>query len=312
MQINLDEILKKRDMEDILNFGVVVVDKPKGPTSHQVSAWTRKILNIPKAGHAGTLDPNVTGVLPVGLKKATKIINIIHREPKEYVVLMVLHKDVKKESLEKVINKNIGEISQLPPVRSAVKRRVRKRHIHSISLLETDNRRVLFKVRCEAGTYIRTLCKDVGKSLGVGAHMEELRRINTGPFFEKDAIILQDLLDGYVYWKENDDLSLLKKVIFPGEKIVENLPKIRIKDSAVDAIAHGADLYAAGVLEFDSEIIKGNIVAVITESQELVGIGNAHLDTEELAHVEKGAVVNMKKIMIERGKYPSYWKKSNR
>jgi len=100
--------------------------------------------------------------------------------------------------------------------------------------------------------------------------------------------------------------------VHPGEKILESLPKIKIKDSAVDAIAHGADLYASGVLEFDSTITKGDIVGILTESLELVGIGNAHLDTDELSHIEKGVVVNVKKVMIERGKYPSYWKKSNR
>jgi len=290
----------ERKVEDLLNFGVVVIDKPKGPTSHQVSAWVRDILYIAKTGHAGTLDPKVTGVLPIGLNRATKIINLLHLLPKEYVGVMRLHKDVDRKALERVMGEFVGEIYQVPPLRSAVARRLRKRKVYSLEILDIEERDVLFRARVESGVYIRTLCNDIGEALCVGAHMEDLRRVSTGHFKEEDAHTLQDLLDAYVFWKEDGDEEYIRSVIKPGEEIVSFLPKIVVRSSAVDALAHGAPLYRPGVVEMD-KFEKGDYVALYTESGELISVSQALLEDDIIAVPFK--------VIMEPGRYPRAWKK---
>ncbi len=289
----------EKSVEDLLNFGVVIIDKPKGPTSHQVSAWVRDILHIKKTGHAGTLDPKVTGVLPVGLNRATKIINLLHLLPKEYVGVMRFHKDFDEEKLKKVMNEFVGEIYQVPPLRSAVARKLRRRKVYSLEILDMVDRDVLFRAKVESGVYIRTLCNDIGEAMCIGAHMEDLRRIATGHFKEEDAHTLQDLLDAYIFWKEDWDEDYIRRVIKPGEEIVSFLPKIVVRDSAVDALAHGAPLYKPGVVEMD-KFEKGDYVAVYTMDGELISVSQAV--------VEEDIVAVPFRVIMEPGKYPKEWK----
>ncbi len=147
-----------RSVEEHINLGIVNIDKPAGPTSHQVSAYVKKILNIKKSGHSGTLDPSVTGVLPVGLQKSTKIIQTLLKAGKEYVCVMHLHKPIPEYKLYQVFEKFTGRIKQLPPIKSSVKRQLRERTIYYIKILEVQDQDVLFQVGCQAGTYIRKLC----------------------------------------------------------------------------------------------------------------------------------------------------------
>ncbi len=289
----------EKTVEDLLNFGVVIIDKPKGPTSHQVSAWVRDILHIKKTGHAGTLDPKVTGVLPIGLNRATKIINLLHLLPKEYVGVMRLHKNVEKEKLERVMKEFVGEIYQVPPLRSAVARKLRKRKVYSLEILDMEDRDILFRARVESGVYIRTLCNDIGEALCVGAHMEDLRRTATGHFREEDAHTLQDLLDAYIFWKEDGDEDYIRRIIRPGEDIVSFLPKIVVRNSAVDALAHGAPLYKPGIVEMD-KIEKGEYVAVYTKNGELISVSQALL--------EEDIVAIPFRVIMEPGRYPKGWK----
>ncbi len=298
-----------RSVEDLLDFGVVVVDKPMGPTSHQVSAWVRDILHARRTGHAGTLDPRVTGVLPVGINRATKIINYVHREPKEYVAVMRLHGDVEEDRIRRVMGEFVGLIYQVPPVRSAVARRLRKRRVYEMEILEIEGRDVLFRVRVESGTYIRTLCVDIGEALCVGAHMADLRRTATGVFNEEHACTLQDLLDAYVFWVEDGDEREIRRCIYPPEFMFSTFPRIYVKDSAVDAIAHGAPVYASGVARLTEGIEKGTLVAVFTLSGELVGLGRATLSTEEILRATSGVVCTMERVTMEPGRYPPLWKR---
>lgn len=290
--------MEKR-VEDLLDFGVVVIDKPKGPTSHQISAWVRDILHINKTGHAGTLDPKVTGVLPIGLNKATKIINLLHLLPKEYIGVMRLHGDVPLDKLKNVMKEFVGEIYQVPPLRSAVARRLRKRRVYSLEILDIEERDVLFRAKVESGVYIRSLCNDMGEALCVGAHMEDLRRISTGHFREEDAHTLQDLLDAYIFWKEDGDEEYIRNIIRPGEDIVSFLPKIVVRDSAVDALAHGAPLYKPGVIEMD-KFEKGDYVAVYTQKNELISVSQALLEEDIIAVPFR--------VIMEPGRYPKVWK----
>ncbi|ADC65321.1 rRNA pseudouridine synthase [Ferroglobus placidus DSM 10642] len=298
-----------RPIQEYIRKGFVLIDKPKGPTSHEVVVWVRKILEVEKTGHAGTLDPKVTGVLPVFIEQATKLVQFLQGSEKEYVALMRLHGDVSERELRKVFELFKGKIYQRPPLKSAVKKRLRVREIYDIEILEIDGRDVLFRVVCEAGTYVRKLCTDIGEILGVGAHMQELRRIRTGIFTEEKCYTLQDLLDAYIFWKEEGEEEYLREIIQPMELAVANIPKIIIKDTAVDAICHGASLTAKGVAYVEKNVKKGERVAIFTLKQELVAIGRSNYDAEDILKIRGGIVAEIERVIMERGTYPSYWKK---
>ena len=176
-----------RPIEELLENGIVVLDKWQGPTSHDVASMVKNVLGRTKTGHGGTLDPMVSGVLVITLDNACKVIPALQGQDKEYVGVMRLHKDVTEKEILGAVKKFTGEITQRPPVRSAVVRRERKRTVHSFGVLEIRERDVLFRVRCEAGTYVRVLCHKIGEILG-GAHMKELRRTAAGRFNESDAV----------------------------------------------------------------------------------------------------------------------------
>jgi H/ACA ribonucleoprotein complex subunit 4 len=251
-----------RSIEEHIEHGVVIIDKPAGPTSHEVVAWVKEILEITKAAHTGTLDPKVTGVLPVLLGAATKLADTFVSD-KEYVCVMKLHREVNEDKLRNVCGEFVGEIYQRPPLKSAVKRRIRTRTVHYIEIKEIEGKDVLMKVGCEAGTYIRMLCHHIGLALGVGAHMSQLRRTKSFPFTEDTLTRLHDLKDAYVFFEEGEE-SLLRELIMPMEYAVEHLPCIIVKDSAVDAICHGADLTAPGISRIEEGINIGDSVVLYT------------------------------------------------
>ncbi|MEM4971573.1 MAG: RNA-guided pseudouridylation complex pseudouridine synthase subunit Cbf5 [Sulfolobales archaeon] len=299
----------KRPIRSHIEYGVINLDKPPGPTSHEVTAWVKKMLNISKAGHAGTLDPGVSGVLPIALEKATKIIGIVTHTYKEYITLMQLHGDVEYDRLLKVISMFIGEIYQKPPLRSSVKRAVRKRRVHDIEVLEVDGRKILMRVKTDPGTYIRKLCHDIGLILGVGAHMRELRRIATGPFREDETLVTLHRLSEAIYLFKNGDEAMLRKVILPIEYMVSHLPKIIIRNSAVGSIAHGAMLAVPGIAMVNKSIRKGDLVAILTVKGELVAVGVAEMSGEEMIFRDKGVAVRIKRVVMPPGIYPDIWKK---
>lgn len=300
---------KDRTGEALLQKGVICLDKPAGPTSHQVTAWVKQILKIERAGHGGTLDPKVTGVLPIALNDATKALETLLIGRKEYVCIMQLHKEIDKEQIVSVINEFIGEIYQLPPVRSAVKRGLRKRFIYNLEILEIESRKVLFKVECDPGTYIRTLCNDIGDALGFGAHMEELRRTKSSSFGENEAITLQGLKDIYDEWQQNKNDAFLKKVIHPMERLLEHLPYIKLKDSAVDAVCHGANLAIPGISEVEKTIKINDVVALLTLKGEGIAIGMALMDTNQIMKAKEGFAVDTKRVLMVPGTYPKLWRK---
>jgi len=299
----------KRPMEEYIRKGFVCIDKPMGPSSHEVVVWVRRILEVEKTGHTGTLDPRVTGVLPIMIEQATKLVQILQGSEKEYVCLMRLHGDVRREDIERVMKMFEGKIYQRPPLKSAVKKRLRIREVKKIEILEIDGREVLFKVTTEAGTYIRKLCTDIGEVLGCGAHMQELRRTRTGIFTEDMCYTLQDLLDAYVFWKEEGEEKYLRQIIKPMELAIADIPKVIVKDTAVDAICHGADLTARGICYIEKNVKKGRRVAIFTLKGELVALGVATMDAEEMLRAKKGVVVDVTRVIMERGVYPRAWKK---
>jgi len=292
----------KRSVEELINYGVVNIDKPRGPTSHQVSAYVQKILNLKKAGHSGTLDPHVTGVLMVALGRATRIVESLLKAGKEYVGIMHLHKDVSEEELRKIINEFIGKIKQLPPIKSSVKRQLRQRTVYYFEILEIDGKDVLFRTGVEAGTYIRKLCHDMGQKLG-GAHMAELRRTKVGCFGEDKLVSLQDLTDAFEYYKEGND-KYIRYCIQPIENAVKHLPKIWILDTTVSSLTHGIDLKIPGISKLDSGISEGDEIAVMTLKNELVAIGTSVLSSEQIIKKEKGVAVKIHKVFMKQDVYP--------
>lgn len=296
-----------RNLNELLQKGIVNIDKPRGPTSHEVTSWVKKILGISKAGHSGTLDPNVSGVLPVTLGKATKLVKLLMTSNKEYVCTLHLQKDVPKNDLMRVLKEYEGVLYQKPPVKSAVKRRVRTRKIHYLTPIEIENKDVLMRVGCDAGTYIRKLCYDMGLSLGCGASMEELRRTKTGVFGEESTIRLQDLLDAKVFSIEENNEDILKKCIVPYESVLGPLKKIWIKDTAVEALCQGSMLTAPGVSKLQSGISKGDTVAIMTLKNEAVAVSEAEMNSEEILKKDKDIVAKSLTVLMETGTYPRTW-----
>lgn len=301
---------EERRVSRLLKNGVINLDKPSGPTSHQIDAWLKKMLNLDKVGHGGTLDPNATGVLPIGLGNATKALQALLPAGKEYVGIMRFHNDFKEKDLKNVCKKFLGKIEQIPPLRSAVKRQRRKREVYYLELLELKGRDVLFKVGCESGTYIRTLCVDIGKKMGAKAHLYELRRTRVGVMDEGDSVTLQDVKDSFVFWDEEGEQEMIKKIVYPMEKALENLPKILIRDSAADALCHGANLAVPGVVELDDKIKKGDTIAVLTLKGEGVTLGTGLMNTEEIIEKDTGICCKTNRVLMKKGTYPSIWKKS--
>ena len=300
---------EEREITDYISKGVINLDKPSGPTSHEVDSWVKRILKLDKTGHGGTLDPKVTGVLPVGLADATRAIQLLLTAPKEYVCLLTFHSDVDESEIRRVFEEFTGKIFQLPPVKSAVKRELRTRNVYYSTIYEIKGRDVLFRIGCEAGTYVRTYCHNIGEALGVGAHMAELRRTQVGSFRERENLVtLQDVTDAYHFYIEDGDESFLREAIMPMERAADYLPKVIIKDSAVDAICHGADLASGGVAYLSDDIRKGDIVAIETLKGELVGAGNSLLFADEILEAEGGFVVNTSKVFMKPDVYPRLWK----
>ena len=171
-----------------------------------------------------------------------------------------------------------------------------------------DKRNVLFKVGCEAGTYIRKLCYDVGEVLGSGAHMQELRRTRVGPFVEDESLVtLHDISYLFSLWQETKDESLLRKFVYPMEKALGLMPKINVRDSAVDALCHGAHLTAPGVLSLDAGIKIGDTVAVFTQKGEAVTMAKAFVSSEKILKMDHGFVAKTQRVLMPRGIYPKMW-----
>ena len=300
---------RDRPINEYISKGVINLDKTMGPTSHEIDSWVKRVLDVEKTGHGGTLDPRVTGVLPIGINKATRVIQMLLGAPKEYVCLMTLHEKISEQRIRDILQEFTGKIFQTPPLKSAVKRELRVRTIYKVDVLEIDGKDVLFRINCEGGTYIRKYCHDIGEALGIGAHMAELRRTKSGPFREDETLkTLQDLTDAYYYLTEEKNETPIREVILPMECAVTHLKKVIVRDSAVDAICHGADLASGGILKLSSDIDKGETVRILTLKGELVAAGESVDTSAEDHEINKGIMVNIKKVFMEPETYPKMWK----
>ncbi len=303
----------ERSVPELLRFGVVNVDKPAGPSSHQLSAWVRDAINetletlapngarIDGVAHAGTLDPKVTGCLPTLTGTATRAAQVFLEGSKEYVSVLELHGPAPADFRE-VAAEFEGPIYQKPPRKSAVTRRLRTRTIHDLDVLELEERRALLRIGCESGTYIRKLCHDLGLAAGVGAHMGHLRRSATDPFDDSDLHTLQDLIDALA-WAEEDDETLLREVVRPAEEALTHLPSVTIAPSAARSVATGAAVYAPGVIAIDDRLPSDTeqmdaenapLVACYTPEGTVVCLGRFVGDPD----AESGTVVSLERVLV--------------
>ena len=299
----------KRSIEQLLNYGLILLDKPPGPTSHETVAWAKRILKIPKIGHSGTLDPQVSGVLPLGLGEATKALGVLLLGPKEYHALGRFHSFPTKEKLDYLLNLFKGEIFQKPPQRSSVLRRTRTRNIYEIEMLEQKERLLLLRVLCEAGTYIRKLFYDMGEILGPGASMIELRRTRVDQFNESSGLVtMHELADAYAVWEEKNDDTKLLKIIRPVEEALSEIKSVVIRDSTVDALCHGAQLAIPGILQISPGLKKGDLVAIYTQKGEAVALAEATMSEDEIVDAIKGYAFETKRIIMAPNTYPKNWR----
>ncbi len=248
----------------------------------------------------------MSGVLPIALGKATRLMECLLKGGKEYICIMHIHSEIPVSKIHKSSKNFIGKITQLPPVKSAVKRQLREREVYYIEILEIKNQDVLFRVGCQAGTYIRKLCFDWGKALGTNAHMQELVRSKASCFNDSEWYSLHDLMDAFYLYKEENNDSDLRKIIKPAEFSVTHLPKLWVIDSAVDTLCHGANLSVPGVSKFENCIQKDDLVAMFTLKDELIGLGSALMSSDELKNNEKGLVIKTSKIFMDPEVYPHY------
>jgi H/ACA ribonucleoprotein complex subunit 4 len=254
----------------------------------------------------------VTGVLPVTLADATKVVQALLLSGKEYVGVMKLHGEMPEERVKQVMKEFEDLIYQRPPLRASVKRQLRTRRIYYFDFLEMKRRNVLFRVGCEGGTYIRKLCYDVGEVMGCGAHMQELRRTRAGPFVEENSVTLHEVAYSFMQWEERKDVETLKSFVQPMEQALALVPKIYVRDSAVDAICHGAKLTAPGVTSVETGVNKGTTVAVLTLKGEAVALGRAVTSSDEILGMDHGIVANVERVLMPRGTYPKCWKSSEK
>jgi len=299
-----------RPLEVLLDNGIILLDKPSGPTSHELVAWTKRILGITKAGHSGTLDPGTTGLLPVGLGDATKALSVLLLGPKEYYAIARIHQQKDLDQIDNVLGEFTGEIYQRPPQRSSVKRSTRIRRIYEIQRLESVENILLLRVLCEAGTYIRKLVYDIGEVLGTGATMFELRRTRVSVFSEGvDKLVrLHDLVDAIETYKETKEEEKIRSIVKPIEFSLEGVACVAVKDSAVDALCHGAQVAIPGIVAIDKDLRKGNLVGIYTLKGEIIALGEANMNLEEIRQNDKGIALNIKRLIMKPNTYPRGWK----
>ena len=301
----------KRPLAEYLKYGMINLDKPANPSSHEVVAWIRRILRVDKTGHSGTLDPKVTGCLIVCLSRATRLVKSQQGAGKEYVCIVRLHDAIDGErTLVRALDQLTGALFQRPPLISAVKRQLRVRTIYKNELIEYDNERHLgiFRVSCEAGTYIRTLCVHLGLLLGVGGHMQELRRTRSGIMNEGEHLVtMHDVLDAQHLYDQQKDESYLRHVVKPLELLLTNYKRLVLKDSSVNAVCYGAKLMLPGLLRYANGIEVNEEVVLMTTKGEAVALGIAQMTTADMAHCDHGVVAKIKRVIMDRDTYPRRW-----
>ncbi len=293
-------------LERIREGAFLLVDKPRGPTSHQVAAWVRDLVGVQRAGHAGTLDPHVSGLLWVGVGPALKLLPLLLDFPKRYVGVIDLHGRVPAAELAAALAEFEGPIFQTPPVRSAVRRERRIRTIYRLHLLEREGPHLLVDVTCESGTYLRSLAVDLGEALGAGAHLAELRRIGTGPFQEAQSASLHGLADA-VARARGGSVEALLPMLHPIEEVRREFPQVLLKPGAAAAVAHGAGVARGGIRSVSRPFPEGAHVVLMAPDGAFLGIGEARVASDRISSRPHGWVIESRRVMVDSADYERLW-----
>jgi len=302
-----------RDIEDLMGSGVILVNKPRGPTSHQLAAWARKLLGIKKLGHGGTLDPFATGVLTLLCGRATRLTEIVLSGDKKYVGVMRFSDEVAEKNVKDALSSMVGRSYNVPPKESAVKVRVRSRVFKDIDLLDIDSssKLVVVQVSCEAGTYIRTLARDLGLMVGSKCELIELHRTQAGSFDASMACTMQQLTDALHIYREHGNESGIRRLICPIERLLTHLPKLVVKDGAAAAVSHGASLARPGVVMASKGVKAGSLILIESLKGEAVALAELIVDSDTLVEISSGEVAKPNSVLMSPGTYPQSWSKSS-
>jgi len=255
-------------ISDLLEFCIINVDKPSGPTSFKVADRVRKILGVKKTGHFGTLDPKVTGVLPIAINRACKLSGFFMGQDKEYVGKMYLHSDVSEEELAREMEEFVGKIMQKPPVKSRVKRVLRERNVNEFKILKFNKggKIIEFHADVQAGTYIRKLISDLGERVG-GAHMVGLRRVRAGLFKVDKSVKIEEIEEAVEKLKDGDE-KMLREMLIPAEIIKEIVSEVQVKDESVGGLLNGKPLMKGDVVK---ELVEEGLMSVFC-GERFIGI----------------------------------------
>ena len=298
-----------RSIDQLLESGFILLDKAPGPSSHQVSAWARDMMGLEKLGHGGTLDPFATGVLPLLAGKAMRLTGRILTHDKSYLAVLKLGKDVELSDLEEKMSLLTGKVYNVPPEISAVKVQVRTRRISRFEILDVEGTSVLTHIECEAGTYVRTMARDLGLLLDTPVELKELRRPSSGEFGLSNAVTMQQLADAYWLWKEKGESEAINRILHPLEDMLSEVPKIVIKDGAAAALSHGAPLLRPGVVSIPEDLGVGSEVLLVTIKGEAVALANLVQPSKVIPEMTQGEVAKPNCVLMKEDTYPRSWKK---
>lgn len=297
-----------RNLEERMKAGIILLDKAAGPTSHQLTSWAKELLGLEKMGHGGTLDPFATGVLPLLLGKSMRLTSGLLAHEKTYVAVLRVHGGLDLEKLDAAIQQQRGRIYNIPPDISAVKVQVRTRRIDRIEILDYDSEYIVLEIECEAGTYIRTMARDIGLLIGKNTELVELRRTASGIFSIDDCITMQQLADAWWLYREKGDESAIMQIIQPMELLVESRPSLVIKDGAAASISQGAPLLRPGLVSMPDGLKPGEEVSLHSIKGELVATAEMLLGSEEILAVEQGEIARSTAVLMPTGVYPRHKK----
>jgi H/ACA ribonucleoprotein complex subunit 4 len=296
-----------RSLNQLLASGFILLDKPAGPTSHQLAAWARDLLGLDRLGHGGTLDPFATGVLPLMAGRCMKITNKILKHRKSYIAVFRFKTVPDEEELASTMATLSGRIYNVPPEVSAVKVQVRTRTVHAFEHLDQDGKDMVARITCDAGTYIRTMARDMGLMLNTPVELKELRRETSGRFGLEHCVTMDQLADAVWLWKECGQEDALKAMVHPTEKLLVDAPRCQIKDSAVAALAHGAPLLRPGLVSMPDGVKKGRELLVTSMKGEAVGYVKLKADAQDVIAMVDGEVARPSMVLMDTELYPRRW-----
>ena len=298
-----------RTIEQLLESCFILLDKSPGPSSHQVSAWARDMMGLEKLGHGGTLDPFASGLLPLLSGKAMRLTGKILTHDKSYLALFKFGKELERNEIEEKMAMLTGKVYNVPPEISAVRVQVRTRKISRFDILDFDGTSLLTHIECEAGTYVRTMARDLGLLLDTPVELKELRRPSSGEFSLNQSITMQQLADAYWLWKEKGDGNAMLRILHPIEDMLSDLPRVVVKDGAAAALSHGAPLLRPGVVSIDEKLSVGSEVLLVTMKGEAVAIAKMSQNSKVIPDMNQGEVAKPNCVLMREDTYPRSWKK---